>query len=164
MNRDRSIWLWIILGAVLLAGGGAAGVAVYNSTRGLRNNNPGNIRATAGTTWQGQTGVDSAGFCIFDTPADGVRALSRILTNYGSQDGLDTVTDIINRWAPPSENNTSAYIADVCNQTGFAAYDPLDMTDPGTITALTNAIIAHENGQNPYTAAIITQGVQEGMA
>lgn len=150
-----SIFL-LLLGLALLTG---AGVGVYYTVRGLRNNNPGNIKYNANNQWQGQTGFDSDGFAIFDTMTDGVRALARILTNYGGQ-GLDTVQEIITKW---STTDQAAYVANVAAALDVDPNDVLDMTNEDTITNLTNAIIKQENGFNPISAAVIQTGVSEGM-
>lgn len=149
-------WLWILLGLLILGGGG---IAVYTMTRGLRNNNPGNIRYSAANNWQGQTGQDDAGFSIFDTAQNGIRALAVVLKNYQNKYGLNTVQDIISRWAPSSENDTAAYISDVADRMGVAPNAALNLNDDDTLTALVNAIIHHENGLNPYDVATVESGV-----
>lgn len=80
------------------------------STRGIRNNNPANIRR--GCNWKGlaKTQTDRE-FCQFTTMTWGVRALLVTLRTYVVKHHLHTVREIINRWAPPSDgNNTEAYI------------------------------------------------------
>jgi len=94
---------------------------------------------------------------------DGVRALALNLYNYWANYGLDTVTQIITRWAPPNENDTAAYIADVANQLGVDPNAALAMNDPATIQNLVAAITSHENGFNPLTTAQITQGVAAAL-
>lgn len=150
--NNNGIW-WIIgIGAlILLATGGAV---VYTETRGLRNNNPGNIRL--GTDWQGmaanQTDPD---FVQFISPEYGIRAMAKILDTYLSE-GVDTIRSIITRWAPPSENDTQAYIDDVSSTTGI----PPDQTvTSAQFPVLIGAIIQHENGINPYTSQVIDAGV-----
>lgn len=82
--------------------------------RGLRNNNPLNIRCS-NDKWSGQTGCDDAGFCTFLSKAYGYRAAFRILFTYKRLYKETTVLEIIKRWAPPTENNTKAYIEFVCD-------------------------------------------------
>lgn len=80
------------------------------STRGIRNNNPANIRR--GCNWKGlaEKQTDSE-FCKFVTMTWGVRALLITLRTYVTKHHLHTVREIITRWAPPSDgNNTEAYI------------------------------------------------------
>lgn len=86
------------------------------STRGIRNNNPANIRR--GCNWKGLAKVQpDREFCQFVTMTWGVRALLVTLRTYVVKHHLHTVGEIINRWAPPSdENNTEAYIKFVENE------------------------------------------------
>ena len=74
---------------------------------------------------------------------DGTRALGRQLRAYGNR-GLSTVRDIISTWAPPSENLTQAYIADVCNQLEVSPDDELELN--AILPDLAAAIAKHENG------------------
>ncbi len=127
-----------------------------SNPRGIRNNNPGNIRT--GDKWQGLTGVDDAGFCIFDTPEHGIRALAKVLIAYQVKHGLRTISDMICRWAPPVENDTPAYIMSVCQAVGASAVGPYILT-PGRLRDLTAAIIKHENGEQPYSIDVIQAGV-----
>lgn len=122
-----------------------AGNLMSSTIRGIRDNNPGNLRP--GTEpWVGQVGTEG-GYLVFDTMAHGLRALAITLRNYWRFHQLDTVAGIIGRWAPPSDrNNTTAYIIAVANDIGVAPGDALDMENPATIAALTQAIIRHENG------------------
>lgn len=116
-------------------------------TRGLRNNNPGNIDKT-GEVWEGQElpGSDER-FCTFSSMAYGCRALIRTLMTYHTKYGLSTVREIINRWAPPVENNTDAYIKHVCDRLGVEPDHPLDFdSNPQVYLHLARAITYHENG------------------
>ena len=79
------------------------------------NNNPLNIRFNENNQWRGQTG-QNRGFCVFSSEAYGIRAGYKILTNYIKW-GVNTIRDIIHRWAPTSENDTEAYIRFVCDET-----------------------------------------------
>jgi hypothetical protein len=89
---------------------------------GLRYNNPGNIRP--GTKpWIGQAGIvntPNGKFVEFESLEYGIRAMLKdIMNKYNS--GLTTLSAIINKWAPPSDNNnTSAYIKFVSDLTGIA--------------------------------------------
>ena len=80
------------------------------STRGIRNNNPANIRR--GCNWKGLAKVQTdKEFCQFNTMTWGVRALLVTLRTYVVRHHLHTVREIITRWAPPSDgNNTESYI------------------------------------------------------
>lgn len=152
MNRDWIIW--IALAALLIA---ATGTGLYIMARGIRNNNPGNIRH-GGSRWQGMSATQSdTEYVQFDDPVYGIRALAKLLKNYQSRHGLNTINEIINRWAPPSENITGAYVANVARIVGVDRDQQITVTDylPGLVTA----IITHENGSQPYTSDQISQGI-----
>lgn len=129
---------------------------------GLRNNNPGNIRADK-TKWQGQTGANK-GFATFGTPEDGIRAAAINLQAKGEKHGLTTVAGIIgdpkNGWAPPNENDTPAYVAQVAAELGVKPDDPLDLSDPNLVNQFLGAIFTRENGKNPYTPQQMATGVK----
>lgn len=133
-----------------------------DSARGLRNNNPGNIEASNQNPWVGQVGSDGR-FAKFETPEHGIRALGKNLLSYQSQ-GIDTIKEIINRWAPASDNNdTSAYISAVCKQLGVKPDQQIDTSNPNTLKALCAAIIHHENGGQPYSSDQISTGVNAAL-
>lgn len=136
--------------------------ASADSARGIRNNNPGNLEYSKTNPWVGQTGDDGR-FAKFETPEHGIRALGRNLLSYQRQ-GIDTVSDIINRWAPPADNNnTDAYIQAVCAQLGVAPDQQLDASNPDTLKALCAAIIHHENGNQPYSDQQLSSGVSAAI-
>lgn len=88
------------------------------ATRGIRNNNPLNIRI--GNKWKGlKTPNTDGAFDQFISVQWGYRAAFVILRNYINRHKCDTVEKIIKRWAPSNENNTEAYIKSVCNITDF---------------------------------------------
>lgn len=129
---------------------------------GIRNNNPGNLRPAA-LPWNGQTG-STDGFCTFDSPASGLRALGKNLLAYYDHHGLVTIRGIIGRWAPAAENDTASYIADVCQQTGFGPDDWLHLHEPSVLGAVMRAIVKHENGEQPYSDAEIDYAVARALA
>ncbi len=115
--------------------------------RGLRNNNPGNIRR-GNHAWQGKitwSVSKDKEFEQFHKLWFGVRALIKLLLTYFVKYKLNTVGLIINRWAPDTENNTEAYIASVCVLTGFKKNQVL-IPNTDTIKKLVYAICDHENG------------------
>lgn len=135
---------------------------VKGDARGIRNNNPGNLEYSKTNPWVGQTGDDGR-FAKFETPEHGIRALGRNLMSYQRQ-GIDTVSEIINRWAPPTDkNDTMSYIKAVCEQLGVSADEPLDASNPDTLKALCAAIIHHENGSQPYSDQQLTAGVSAAL-
>jgi hypothetical protein len=127
--------------------------------RGIRNNNPGNIRH--GQDWRGMRAEQTdPAFVQFESPEYGLRALFRTLRTYFDHYNLRTARGIIERWAPPTENNTEAYVQAVAAAMRVAPNQPLDI--PTHFPALMKAIIAHENGRQPYTDEQIARGI--GMA
>lgn len=116
--------------------------------RGIRNNNPGNIEFGTYARRQGATKGDGR-FAIFDTPEEGFQAAENLVKSYGSR-GINTIEKIVNRWAPPSENNTQAYINQVVKRTGLPKDIPLDLNNPDIVRKIVNAKIWVENGQNPF--------------
>ncbi len=127
--------------------------------RGIRNNNPGNIRH--GDKWQGLAEVQTdKAFCVFKSPEWGIRALVRILRNYQTKHGLKTVESIINRFAPEVENNTTSYILSVCQVLDVKPRDVIDVREPGIMINLLKAIIRHENGVQPYSDDVLKRGIE----
>lgn len=141
--------------------------------RGIRNHNPGNLERN-GTRWQGMARDQSADsrFIVFSHPAWGVRAIARTLITYQdsrrARDGsrIDSVREIIERWAPAHENDTSAYANQVAKALGIGPDDQtVDVYDYATMRALVRAIIRHENGRGPlrhggwYSDQLIAEGL-----
>jgi hypothetical protein len=145
-------------------GGGVSDIlepdwSIFDMTkpRGIRNNNPGNIEYT-GTQWKGLDNPASDGrFMRFIAPEWGIRALARTLDTYHNTHGIDTVRGIINRWAPSFENNTGSYIGHVAQSVGVSADQPFDVN--AKMPQLVRAIIQHENGEQPYSTALINKGI-----
>lgn len=129
------------------------------ATRGVRNANPGNLRKSK-DQWEGAIGDDGA-FVIFDSPESGVRALAKNLQSYGRQ-GYDSIEKIINRWAPPNENDTKAYIDSVVAATGIPATQSLDLSNPDTLSSLAQAISFHETGSR-YDPEVYQKGIARAL-
>lgn len=125
--------------------------------RGIRNHNPGNIERTA-ARWQGMAADQSSDprFVVFTEPVWGIRALARVLRSY-MQLGFITPRQIINRWAPPHENITSAYVQSVAKHTGLGPDDPVGVHN---LPELVTAIIQHENGVQPYHRSVIEEALR----
>lgn len=115
------------------------------ASRGIRNNNPGNIRITK-DKWQGlREKQEDKSFFQFTEMKWGYRALIRTLQNYRKRHGCATIADFIKRWAPPVENNTSGYITRVCKEMQVLdSYIP-DIEDKATMCAFASAISMVEN-------------------
>lgn len=118
---------------------------------GYRINNPLNIRYSTANNWKGQTGEQS-GFCVFDSPENGLRAAMVNLKSYRKK-GVITIGDIISRWAPPTENNTQNYIDFVCKKLGAAASYEVEQTATEYIELL-QAMCIMEIGCQPYEDSI----------
>lgn len=117
--------------------------------RGIRNNNPGNIRNSERNDWKDEVSKadkkDQA-FEEFKTMSDGVRAMMRLLQKYQRSYNLHTVKEIVERWAPRNENNTAAYVRTVCKEMQMPECCGLDLTNKGTMCALVDAMCFVENG------------------
>ncbi|ECF1701249.1 hypothetical protein E1B77_09910 [Salmonella enterica subsp. enterica] len=145
------------LGGQRVSGGNPA------DPRGIRNNNPGNLRASK-NPWDGQTGDDGE-YVTFATPEHGIRALGKNLLSYQRQ-GFVTPRQIISRWAPPTDgNDTEAYIANVTAALGVSADERLNLSNIKTLGTLTKAIMAQENGAGKaaYTDQQISAGLQAAL-
>lgn len=128
---------------------------------GLANNNPGDIKAD-GTSWQGMTGNDGT-FVTFSDTTWGIRAMAVDLTSKINKDGLNTITAIISKYAPPAENNTQAYINAVVGDTDFGATETLT-ADPATLAQLIRAIINHEIGDTLSDQYVSDADIQQGIS
>lgn len=133
------------------------------TTRGMRNNNPGNLRRSA-DHWAGLAPEQGdPDFFQFSEAVFGLRALARTLYNYQAKHGLETIRDIIARWAPASENDTLAYVRAVVADMGANADEPLDLDDREELAALTKAVVHQENGAQPYSDDLIAQAVRSAL-
>ncbi len=114
--------------------------------RGLRNNNPGNIRKNS-DVFQGEKTSSDKEFKQFKSMAYGYRAIFKILSNYYRNYKLDTIRKIIGRWAPENENNTNAYIKAVSDYAGISADDPINVNDREQMTRIVAGMSKVENGR-----------------
>ncbi|MDL2313304.1 structural protein P5 [Bacteroidales bacterium OttesenSCG-928-B11] len=124
--------------------------------RGLRNNNPLNIRHNA-DKYQGEVAGTDKSFKTFSTMAHGYRAAFVTLGTYNAR-GWNTIEKIVSRWAPPNENNTRRYVASVERWSGVQRDKILTATDGADYMLIVAAMSYMENGVN----ADITQ-VQAGF-
>lgn len=97
--------------------------------RGVRNNNPGNVRDT-GDHWEGMVGVDKDGFIIFSSVVYGLRCLVKVLHKYFER-GENSLQQIISKYAPKKENDTGAYVRYLAGALNVSATAPLDWTTYG---------------------------------
>lgn len=126
-------------------------------SRGLRNNNPLNIRRN-NTLWRGLSPVqnDDDFFC-FTARHWGYRAALMTLRNYRKRHKLNTLSEWIHRWAPPVENNTDAYVRFVSKKTGFPGDFVPDINDARQMCAIVSAMSHMENGV-PAVAEEVEKG------
>lgn len=131
--------------------------------RGVRNNNPGNIRRNPANKWQGRVPLSQnpdPEFEQFVSPAFGIRALAVLLINYQDKYNARSIRAIIKRFAPPTENDTSAYVDAVAERMRVDPDTVLDMHDYAHLRPLVEAIIAHENAGYRYPQHVIDRGLE----
>lgn len=113
--------------------------------RGIRNNNPGNLKYSSSNRWRGKIEPPTAlPFEQFENVYFGIRAMLVLLNNYRNM-GIDTVEKIINRYAPPTENNTSAYIFEISDRLGVLPGAKISKT---IIPNLAHEMARIENGED----------------
>ena len=117
-----------------------------NATAGRRNKNPLNVRYNAKNDWFGRDRKEGTpdGFETFISNAHGVRAADKVLENY-SEYGINSVREVINRFAPPNENDTDGYVDFVAKELGIGADDRINLRNPETRTELLKAMVQMES-------------------
>lgn len=85
-------------------------------------------------------------FVVFQAPEWGFRAAAKLIRNYKLIYGIDTIDGIVRRVAPPTENNTAAYIKDVSQFTNIPPTLVIDQTQRFIMEPLLKAITIHETG------------------
>jgi hypothetical protein len=130
----------------------------------MANDAANDAQAAVGEVLGGGTGGPS-GFAKFDTPEAGMKAADTNLQSYGKK-GIDSISEVISRWAPPSENNTAAYIATVAKATGIGANDKIDLGNPAVRSKLLAAMAVVEKGKNnnPLNLRPLANGSWEGQS
>lgn len=119
--------------------------------RGIRNNNPLNIRK--GSQWQGMSKEQSdPSFVQFVSMQYGIRAAFRLMLNHisgfkGTRPPRNTISKLISVWAPPTENATTKYIDFVCQSVGLQASDIIDHKDATQLIKIARAMAFVECGQ-----------------
>jgi len=130
--------------------------------KGIKLNNLLNIRLSK-DLWQGATYPSSdSEFVQFNSPKWGIRAAARIVILHQDRlgKGTATVRELISSWAPPTENNTEAYINFVCDNGGFTGMTEYDFTQYDNIFKLIRAQIQMEVGLPNYDKATIDEGLK----
>lgn len=129
---------------------------------GIRNRNPGNIRPSKRYRWVGEIG-ESGGFCVFDTMANGCRALCLNLLAYYDR-GINTIRRAISTWAPPEDNNdTEAYIVAVSTLLEVDDEDKLDFRTESALFWLATAIGEHECGHQAFNQYVTDADIMAGV-
>lgn len=122
--------------------------------RGYRNNNPLNIRYNEANNWQGKVLPNTDGsFEQFKSIEYGYRAALYLLRRYITKYGLNTVSALISRWAPNTENNTDGYISRVCSTTGYLPSTIISANNGAQLRNLVYAMALVENGYTPLPDA-----------
>ena len=120
--------------------------AAKAQTRGIRNNNPLNIRHST-NKWQGMARrqTDRA-FVQFTERKYGYRAAFVLIRNYIGLHHANTIGKIIARWAPSSDgNNTQAYIRFVSQTSGIKADEPLRFADQQKMVSIVRSMAQMES-------------------
>lgn len=118
--------------------------------RGIRNNNPLNIRK--GNSWTGERLIQNdKRFEEFESMQMGIRAGIKLIRNHitgfnGKRSPANTIKKLISVWAPATENNTEAYIRSVCQQTAIGRNDLLHANDRRSIISIARAMAYVECG------------------
>ena len=114
--------------------------------RGIRNNNPLNIRI--GNQWLGErANPNDPSFEQFVAMEYGIRAGFVLLRRYIRHYKRTTVAAIIEAWAPSNENNTQRYIDIVSQLSGINPTEAIRYEDKSTMVSLVDAMIRVECGQ-----------------
>lgn len=143
----RLIFIGFVLGACYL---------IMRPNINVRNNNPLNIRYNPNNDWVGQVG-QSGGFAEFDTPVNGFRAAAKLIQTYREQYGLNSIDAIVNRWAPPSENHTEAYIDFLTEKLDKWSFTPVFDSE---IPELLFYMSEFEGGKGAFSIEQARQGVE----
>lgn len=136
-------------------GGGGSG---SGTPRGLRNNNPGNIKDGPWAKSQpGYKGSDGT-FAIFDTPDAGATAQQNLLARNYLGKGVDTPLSIVRRYAPEGENSTASvqnYAAHIARRLGIGVNDKVPQS---RVAELQRAMAEFENGTAGGGSRVIAEG------
>ena len=114
--------------------------------RGIRNNNPLNIRHSSSKRKGMARDQTDPAFVRFTSMAYGYRAAFVLLRTYRTKYGCNTIRKIICRWAPPNENNTEAYIRHVSEWSGIEPDKLIAGQDANAYIKIVAAMSRMENG------------------
>lgn len=144
-----------------------------DSVRAVRNNNPGNIERGK-AKWQGLMQAEEMSpeqaaegrFCVFRSPRYGFRAMAATIITYQDKrqaaDGsrIDTIREVIERWAPAFENNVIAYVRSVDKDHPKTSSDELDFHRYEDLAPLVKAMSKHECGGWFFKDADLREGLR----
>ena len=123
-------------------------------SRGLRNLNPGNIRL-GNFRYKGEKAKSSdPEFRQFESVEWGYRAMFVLLHTYSTKHHCRSLRQMIERYAPPSENHTENYIRRVAFATHLSTEEPISTLDGAVMTAIVAAMSEVENGVKADMASI----------
>ncbi|GAB1620613.1 hypothetical protein AAOGI_06630 [Agarivorans albus] len=143
--------LALLTGVLLMV----AAIGYTSLPRGVRNNNPLNIRK--GNDWQGETVSFDGAFESFINPIYGFRAAAMIIKGAYRNRGITTLSEVVTVWAPESDNNpTTHYIDFVAERTGLNANSTV--TDE-VLALVLHAMSVFELGGDYFGLAMAQQGV-----
>lgn len=115
-------------------------------SRGLRNCNPGNIRRSKVHYLGEVCPSQDSDFKQFENMAYGYRAMFVLLDSYRRRYALNTLRQMLNRYAPPSENFTEGYIRFVSQKTGILPDEELNTRSERDMVPIISAMSEIENG------------------
>jgi hypothetical protein len=130
-----------------------ANISDRSRTIADRFNNPTNLRWAEGYDTHN---TKSGKFAVFPTLDEGVWAAAKQLQIYDTR-GINTIRDIVKKWAPSNENDTAEYIRHVVKTTGIGANDRLNLNDQKVLAKLISAIASKEGAGNRVTESAVIQ-------
>jgi len=162
LYRQKSPAVNAILAPAMPGPSAPGGAALKGAPRGIRYNNPGNIKWSAANNWLGQIGKNGA-FSTFDTPQNGLRAATIILRKYINSYGLNTLAKIAPRWSPDLIGTSGQYAANASKFGGLAVNAVINPNNAAQMVMLLKGIVGAENGAawvNHYGAAVYAAAVE----
>lgn len=128
--------------------------------RGVRANNPLNIEQNRSNNWLGKVtpSVDKR-FETFSAPKYGFRAGARTLRTYQNKHGLNSIRELIHRFAPSNENKSDNYAEFVAGQVGVLPDAQVNLSDNALLASIVYAMSVMEVGRGWYTLDDARQGV-----
>ena len=150
----------LIVGVIFLATKKTSGQMSFSKSgdKGIRNNNPGNIRIS-NANWKGKVPLSENTDGQFEQFTDmkwGARAMVDLLKNYIEDDGANTISKIITRYAPAKDsNNTAGYIAYVQKETGYGN-SVISTQYPDAVASVAAVMSWVENGKDDALKAGLT--------